>query len=92
MVIETSLGRLVPRPTEPPVLLRSAEPGEYAIPPIRTWFEKWDPISLVREEDPDGPTLAVVEHAMHIMLNAGKGACRPAVLRLVSTKTGRAEE
>lgn len=77
MVIETSLGRLIPRPTEAPVLLRSAEPGEFEIPPIGTWFEKWDPISLVREDDPDGPTIAVVEHAMHIMLNKGKGPAVP---------------
>jgi hypothetical protein len=70
-VIETRLGRLIPRPSDPPVLLRSAEPGEFAIPPIGSWFEKWDPISLVREDDPDGPTLAVIDHAMHCMICPG---------------------
>jgi len=69
--IETRMGRMIPRPTEPPVLLRSAEPGEMQIPPIGTWFEKWDPISLVSRDAPEGPTLAIIEHAMHVMLNVG---------------------
>ena len=69
--IETRMGRMIPRPTEPPVLLRSAEPGEFQIPPIGTWFEKWDPISMVGRENSDGPTLAIIEHAMHVMLNIG---------------------
>ena len=69
--IVTELGVRIPRPTESPVLLRSAEPGEFAIPPIGSWFEKWDPINLVHADFPDGPTVAIVEHAMHVMLNIG---------------------
>jgi hypothetical protein len=70
-VFKAEVGSLIPRPTDPPVVLRSAEPGEYAIPPLGSWFEKWDPISLVNVDDPEGPTLAVIEHAMHVMLDTG---------------------
>lgn len=70
-VITTRLGRLIPRPSDDEVVLRSAEPGEFEIPPLGTWFEKWDPINLVAEDNPDGPTLAICEHAMHCMLNVG---------------------
>lgn len=70
-VIETQMGRLIPRPTDEDVLLKSAAPGEFAIPPIGVWFEKWDPINLVLEGDPNGPTLAVCEEAMHCMVNVG---------------------
>jgi hypothetical protein len=70
-VFKAKVGSLIPRPTDPPVVLRSAEPGEYAIPPLGSWFEKWDPISLVNADDPEGPTLAVIEHAMHVMLDTG---------------------
>jgi len=76
--VESALGALIPRPSEPPVLLKSAEPGEFAIPPIGSWFEKWDPISLVDENDPEGPTIAIVEHAMHVMLNIGSAPAIPA--------------
>ena len=69
--LETTLGRLIPRPTDEEVVLKSAAPGEFAIPPIGVWFEKWDPINLVLSTDPDGPILAVCEHAMHCMLNVG---------------------
>jgi hypothetical protein len=71
-VIETRLGRLIPRPSDEDVVLKSSEPGEYGIPPIGVWFEKWDPVNLVMEGDPDGPTVAICEHAMHCMLNVGK--------------------
>jgi hypothetical protein len=70
-VFKAEVGSLIPRPTDPPVVLRSAEPGEYAIPPLGSWFEKWDPIALVNADDPEGPTLAVIEHAMHVMLATG---------------------
>jgi hypothetical protein len=77
-MFKADFGSLIPRPSDSPVVLRSAEPGEYAIPPIGSWFEKWDPIALVRVEEPDGPTVAVIEHAMHVMLNAGPEALAPA--------------
>lgn len=76
-VIETSQGRLIPRPTDEAVTLKSASPGEFSIPPLGVWFEKWDPIDLVLESNPDGPTLAVCEHAMHCMLNIGDGPAIP---------------
>lgn len=76
-LIRTRMGDLIPRPTDTPVVLRAAEPGEFAIPPIGTWFEKWDPISLVAADQPDGPTVAIVDHAMHVMLNEGREPARP---------------
>jgi hypothetical protein len=76
-LIRTQRGDLIPRPTDNPVVLRAAEPGEFEIPPIGTWFEKWDPISLVAANQPDGPTVAIVDHAMHVMLNAGREPAIP---------------
>jgi len=76
-VLETTLGRLIPRPTDEEVILKSAGPGEFAIPPIGVWFEKWDPINLVLASDPEGPTLVVCEHAMHCMLNVGSAPAIP---------------
>lgn len=76
-VLKTALGRLIPRPTDEPVVLRSAAPGEFAIPPIGVWFEKWDPINLVLESDSDGPTIAICEEAMHCMINVGAGPATP---------------
>jgi hypothetical protein len=76
-VFKAELGSLIPRPSDAPVVLRSAEPGEYAIPPIGSWFEKWDPIALVSAEEPDGPTIAVIEHAMHVMLSTGREPSEP---------------
>jgi hypothetical protein len=70
-VIETAIGRLVPRPSDPEAILRSAEPGEFAIPPLGSWFEKGDPINLVLATNPDGPTVAMIEHAAHCLINAG---------------------
>lgn len=71
--VESRFGTLIPRPTDPPVMLRSAPPGEFSIPPIGSWFEKWEPISMVDINDPDGPTLVTVDNAMHVMLNPGNG-------------------
>jgi hypothetical protein len=76
-VIETSLGSLIPRPTDEEVILKSASPGEFSIPPIGVWFEKWDPIDLVLETNPDGPTLAICEQAMHCMVNVGANPAMP---------------
>jgi len=76
-LLETKLGRLIPRPTDEEVVLKSASPGEYGFPPLGAWFEKWDPIELVQESEPDGPTLAVVQHAMHLMHNIGKDPAVP---------------
>lgn len=76
-LIKSEIGNLVPRPSSDPVLLKTSEPGEYEIPPIGTWFEKWDPIDLVKEGDPDGPTVAICEHAMHCMINPGDGPDYP---------------
>ena len=76
-LIETTLGNLIPRPTDDDVVLRSAAPGEFSIPPLGVWFEKLDPINLVLENDPEGPTMAVCEHAMHCMLNVGSSPAIP---------------
>jgi hypothetical protein len=39
-LIETPLGHLIPRPTDEPVTLKSAAPGEFAIPPIGRMVRK----------------------------------------------------
>lgn len=79
--VQTRLGLLIPRPSDPEVALRSAEPGEFAIPPIGSWFQKWDPIALVSIDMPDGPTIATIDHAMHCMLNSGDGPDIPPFYR-----------
>lgn len=76
-LFKSDFGDLVQRPTDPPMEMLSAEPGLHAIPPIGSWFENWDPVALVRADDPDGPTVAVVEHAMHVVVNAGDSPTRP---------------
>lgn len=79
--VETALGRLVPRPSDPDVMLRTAEPGLFAIPPYGAWFEKWDSINLVRADDLQGPTMALVEQAGHCLINAGEEPTTPEAYR-----------